>query len=176
MSRVPRLPLSPNQRQIRFWGILAITGFIAYAWVLNPEKQPLGRWGLSAFPRMTGLPCPLCGGTRATHYLLQGNLDKALYYNWLALPSLALALALVAFMSFELYHGRVFLPKVHFSPRRLFLGVLLFMAIWIAQVYSALYSPKPELLNTEGLYFKLKPENTSPSPAEQTRVEKHTLR
>lgn len=162
MSQVPRLPLTHGQRQLRFLGILVITGFIVYAGFLNPEKPLLGKWGLSAFPKWTGLPCPLCGGTRATHYLLQGNLNKALYYNWLALPSLVFGLTLVATMALELLKGRVFLPGLRFSRKWIFPGALLFLAIWIVHVYNALHTPKPELLNTEGLYFKLKSENNSP--------------
>lgn len=43
---------------------------------------------------MTGLDCPLCGATRATHALLRGDLFTALDFNALyvvALPLLAVA-------------------------------------------------------------------------------------
>lgn len=45
--------------------------------------------------RVTGLWCPLCGGTRATRALLHGNLAEAVGYNPFALVVEALAVLLV---------------------------------------------------------------------------------
>src|SRR5690349_16070871 len=43
------------------------------------------------FHRLTGLWCPGCGGTRAFHQLLHGNLLMALHLNPLAISLLPLA-------------------------------------------------------------------------------------
>jgi hypothetical protein len=132
---------------------------MAYAWVLNPQKGASVGWSFEAFNRFTGLPCPFCGGTRATHFLLHGDWGQSLYYNWLAIPSLAAGLGLVLIMTLELLKGRQYLFIPHFSRQRLFWGLAFIAIIWAFHVYDALTTPKPELLNIEGLYFKLKPEN-----------------
>jgi hypothetical protein len=159
MPKAPPLPLSSSQKQLRLLGLAAIFAFLTYAWLLNPESaHSYWNWNLSGFRNLTGLPCPLCGGTRATHYLMQGNISKVLYYNWLAIPALLISLSLVILFSLELLQKRTYLPALpHLSPTLLILSLLGLTAIWLQHVQSALNHPKPELLNTQGLYFKLNP-------------------
>jgi hypothetical protein len=158
--------LTASQRHVRAFLIVALLGFMAYAWLLNPSSSTASTWSLSGFRNLTGLPCPLCGGTRATHYLLQGNLERTLYYNWLAIPSLLIAITLVLTLSLELLHGRLYLPRVQakISPSFLLTVILSVLVIWFVHIYDALQSPKPELLNSQGLYFKLKPGNNPLEP------------
>ena len=55
----------------------------AGAWVLrsvDPER-PGAVYPGCRFHEMTGLQCPGCGMTRATHHMLNGRIDKALYFN-----------------------------------------------------------------------------------------------
>lgn len=40
------------------------------------------------FRRVTGIPCPACGTSRAVLSLLQGNISLSLYYHPLAVPLL----------------------------------------------------------------------------------------
>lgn len=40
-----------------------------------------GSWGFCPFLAVTGVPCPACGGLRATHDLLTGHLGAALSSN-----------------------------------------------------------------------------------------------
>jgi len=49
-------------------------------WHFDPRRWPLP---LCSFYATTGLFCPGCGGTRATHELLHGHLLSALHYNGL---------------------------------------------------------------------------------------------
>ncbi|WP_366179821.1 DUF2752 domain-containing protein [Actinomyces timonensis] len=51
---------------------------------------------LCALHRLTGLWCPLCGGTRATASLIHGDLATALAYNPFALATEVVAVLLVA--------------------------------------------------------------------------------
>ena len=44
---------------------------------------------------LTGLNCPGCGGQRAAHALLQGNIAGALHYNWFLLYAVPYLLILV---------------------------------------------------------------------------------
>jgi hypothetical protein len=62
---------------------------VALLWWLDPAQMPLPLCGLHA---LTGLYCPGCGATRATHALLHGHLMEALHDNALWVLSLPLAL------------------------------------------------------------------------------------
>ncbi len=71
---------------------VGLTG-LAAVWLIDPA-----RWGLPlcGLYRLTGLYCPGCGATRATHELLHGRLLAALHENalWvLALPVVCYAAA-----------------------------------------------------------------------------------
>lgn len=154
MISPPRLPLKPEQKWIRLISVLAILGFVAYAWLLNPAAKGVS---FSGFKNIVGLPCPLCGGTRATHYLLAGNLPQVLYYNWLAIPSVLGAVFLISLFSLELITNKklVIIPKP--SKRFFILTIFLLVAVWGYHVYDALSNNKTELLNLQGLYFQLNP-------------------
>lgn len=66
----------------------------------------LGELPLCGFRHLTGVPCPLCGGTRVCAALAQGDVLAA----WQLNPGLVLLLALVAAHSlqigFEAWTGR----------------------------------------------------------------------
>ena len=64
---------------------------------------------LCTFHVLTGLECPGCGATRATHELLHGRLLAALHYNALWVLSLPLA-AYLAISELRVLAGRRPLP------------------------------------------------------------------
>ncbi len=74
-------------------GGLMAAGCVALALV-----DPAGGPPICPFKAMTGLDCPGCGGTRAVHQLLNGQLMAALDLNVLAVLVLPL-LAWAAFVS-----------------------------------------------------------------------------
>lgn len=84
-------PLSPGLAAPRAVGRLIFPGLLAVLavvliWAVDPGRIS---WPACALYRITGLHCPGCGATRATHQLLHGELIPALRYNglWvLALP------------------------------------------------------------------------------------------
>jgi hypothetical protein len=76
---------------------------------------------------MTGLDCPLCGATRATHALLHGQLATALDLN--ALYILALPVVGVL-MLLWLVRGRV--------PERLRTGPVLWSILAVATAFAVL--------------------------------------
>jgi hypothetical protein len=71
-----------------------------------PAVLSLGDLPLCGFRHVTGLPCPLCGGTRACAALVDGNFLAA----WQLNPGLMVLLALAAVHSvqlgFEAWTGR----------------------------------------------------------------------
>lgn len=47
--------------------------------------------------KMTGIPCPACGGTRSVYYLFTGHLFKSLYYH--AAVTYTVVLAVIFFIT-----------------------------------------------------------------------------
>jgi len=99
---------------------------------------------------MTGLPCPLCGGTRAVRATLQGDWGSAVYLNALAFPAVLAAVALLLVLLIESVSARRLinwrlLPDraARFVPLLVALGILW----WVPHTFLALARPKPELVN-----------------------------
>ncbi len=86
--------LSPPERQWRS----ALTLAWPLALVGAPAVLSLGDLPLCGFQHVTGLPCPLCGGTRACAALADGNFLAA----WQLNPGLMVLLALAAAHSVQL--------------------------------------------------------------------------
>ncbi len=85
-------PLHPHARQLRLAGGLG--------WPLAMAATPWwlgqGGWGIGCgFRALTGLPCPLCGGTHACAALVQGDLAAA----WAANPGALVLLAWLAVLA-----------------------------------------------------------------------------
>lgn len=77
-------------------GLSAVPGgFVVLRALTLPHGSP-GLPDLCPLHRLTGLWCPLCGGTRATRELIHGDLGGALGYNPFALVVEVLAVLLVA--------------------------------------------------------------------------------
>jgi hypothetical protein len=81
--------------------LLSVAVFLL--WRFDPRDF---RIPLCAFHSMTGLQCPGCGATRATHELLHGRLLSALRYNafWMGVLPLAVYQAISEFL--RLARGR----------------------------------------------------------------------
>ena len=88
----------------RTWRALSLT-----AWPLALGVSP---WLVSAdvplcgFRHLTGLPCPLCGGTHACAALAQGDLLAAWQANPGLMPALVLTAAWSAQAAWEAWTGR----------------------------------------------------------------------
>jgi Protein of unknown function (DUF2752) len=61
---------------------LAAAGLLAFFWWLSPPDEPSLR--LCPFYWLTGLPCPLCGITRAFCALAKGRWTAALHFHALS--------------------------------------------------------------------------------------------
>lgn len=148
-----RQPLTRDGIIIRI-GVLILIGTMVLQTLFMSQFTLFGHMTKSAFQRWVGLPCPLCGGTRAMHALFEGDIHRALYLNWIALPVLVFGVLLVALCCIELLLHRSLLPVIRFNRRILIFAGILFVALWGLQIFQALYVPKPELLNPNGLFFK----------------------
>lgn len=63
-----------------------------------------------AFHALTGLWCPLCGGIRATHALLNGNIVEALHWNSVAVVLDVVLAVLVLRWCISALAGRWIMP------------------------------------------------------------------
>lgn len=93
----------------RFWwltaGGVALVGVgLAILIYQHPSENP----HIPACPmyKMTGLYCPGCGSTRATHYLLNGQLALAFRHNPLLLVSLPVIGVLLARWFYTYYYRK----------------------------------------------------------------------
>jgi hypothetical protein len=69
----------------------AVLGALPAIYVVDPNRT---RLALCPFHAATGLWCPFCGATRATHALLHGDLSTALHDNALYVVAIPLLLVL----------------------------------------------------------------------------------
>jgi len=157
-SQTAILSLAPDEIRWRAISLLALPG-VLLALALVPLDSPPSWLPLhNSCGAITGLPCIFCGTTRALHQLLNGHFGRALYYNWLAFPLVAGALALLLLHAAELFSGRRLVanwPRIRFTPARFcgaFVGLLL---LWCLQVYLAVSQHKTELLNPSGPLYSL---------------------
>jgi hypothetical protein len=82
----------PSRHAWRWWLALAALPVLALLYWFDPAQH--GFYPRCHFRALTGLDCPGCGGLRATHALLHGDLAAAWRFN--ALFLLALPAGLVA--------------------------------------------------------------------------------
>ena len=76
-------------------GLSAVPGGLIVLRALTLPRSSPGLPDLCPLHRITGLWCPLCGGTRATRELIHGDVWAALGYNPFALVVEAFAVVLV---------------------------------------------------------------------------------
>ena len=143
-------PLFPSQRKLRAAaaaGIIVLLGALA---ILPPLQQGSFKIPGCFFHKMTGLPCPLCGGTRAARALLHGDIPRALALNPLSLIAVAALIAAAGILAWEAVRGRAATDWAGFFQRARwwfpFLLVALFLW-WFPHLWGALRGDKIELLD-----------------------------
>lgn len=65
-------------------GVIVLAGIILVR-NYNPEEESF--FIPCIFNKLTGIKCAGCGMTRAMHYLFNGNIGKAIWYNLMIVPS-----------------------------------------------------------------------------------------
>jgi hypothetical protein len=151
-AKVPADPLlRPDERKARAILVFAFVVLLAGVAFL-PLKSPVFPLGLQtcAFKGATGLPCPLCGGTRATHALLHGDFVRAAYMNVAAFPALVFFVTVAMVLSAEALRGRVIIQwgAILRKLRPLWPALaLVFFLYWIVHLIDAVRVVKPELVD-----------------------------
>ncbi len=103
-----------------------------------------------AFKGVTGLPCPLCGGTRAAHAVLRGDLARAMYLNVAALPVVVALMVGAMLLGYEALCGRATVDWNLFARRlRSIIPILIaaFCFYWLVHLTGAVRGLKSELVD-----------------------------
>ncbi len=139
-----KTPLSPNGRALR----IALLAAVALAFGLLIAKPMIGM--PCGFRNLSGLPCAMCGGTRAAASVLGGDWGQMFYWNAMALPVLAGMAVGGGICLFELLRGAAL---IRWNPLQMRLGRVfaislpLLAAWWVFHVVTTLKTPKPELVD-----------------------------
>jgi len=148
----------PRHLGARLAFVLGATAVLLIVRWIDPVVA--GRWlpFRTSCGAITGLPCIFCGMTRALHSLLNADFTRAIYFNWLAFPFLAVTVFLIALFAVEVTRRRVIVNLsmiLRATFRRLtVIGLCLFL-LWTSQVYLAISQHKHELLNPRGPLYAL---------------------
>ena len=155
--------LDVPSRRVRWIVVVTIPVFLAAFTAFPLGALPASRIPVCGFHLLSGLPCPLCGGTRAAQAALRGDWAMALYLNPLALVVVTALIFFVATALTELILGRTVLPWAAWRRVRgalipaLLVGLLVW---WPVHLVSALRTPKKELIDlrnpvARAVYFRV---------------------
>ncbi len=86
--------------------VLAVVGLLGLAILYFFDPARFGYYPVCLFHRTTGLLCPGCGGLRAIHQLLHGNVAAAFHLNALFVLSLPVLVFVAARFLFLRLRGR----------------------------------------------------------------------
>ena len=84
---------------------------------------------LCPFKMVTGFPCPGCGITKSLVYFYQGDLYKSLNYHLLGPFVIAISLAAIIVLSFELITKRDFFNGIMYN-KKLAYGLGFFLVVY----------------------------------------------
>ena len=125
--------------------LLAGVGLMPFA-----SRSPSWAVQTCAFKVITGLPCALCGASRATQAALRGDFARACYLNIAALPAIAIVMGVTILLWYEAISGSALIAWARF-PRRmrplLPLLVVIFCIYWSVHLVDAVRRGKSELLD-----------------------------
>ena len=93
---------------------------------------------LCAFRQVTGMPCPLCGGTHACAALLEGNFAGAWQAGPGAVVLLAVALAHSVQLAYEAWVGQEVQPRWRMGKRLWLATGAVVLTLWMMRLTGAI--------------------------------------
>ena len=139
-------PLLPHQRGIRVGIILSVLLVLTGCYF---SGSAIFQWPC-VFHAVSGLPCPLCGGTRAACAILHGDLKSALRLNATAIPAMVTLIVGGCLCAWETLRGRPLADWTGLMQRNVRwipLVIPLLLAWWIPHLLGAVKASKSELVN-----------------------------
>ncbi|MBO5004306.1 MAG: DUF2752 domain-containing protein [Clostridia bacterium] len=105
---------------------IAIIGIVLVK-VYNPEEESF--FIPCMLYKLTGIKCPGCGMTRSMHYLVNGDIKQAIWYNLMLIPIIILVIyALYRYMRYLLNNEEI-INKILENLLKVFLVAILFFGI-----------------------------------------------
>jgi hypothetical protein len=102
--------VTAKKRWLILCGLLTGVGAIAL-WIRYPEIVGFGPF--CPFHKITGIPCPGCGGTRATEALIYGRIWEAITINPVAIAFDVTVAVLVGWFALDTLRGKdTLLPRL----------------------------------------------------------------
>jgi len=104
-----------QRRTRRTLGLLVLIAVVVLVilWFVDPRQSDIGYCGMK---EMTGLDCPGCGGTRATHVLLHGGFLEAFRYNAYWAATWPLWIYITASVIVDILFGKMLPGRLHTRP------------------------------------------------------------
>jgi len=106
-------PTAPLTSRLRTPGIVALAAIAVGTALVLRDPHEHGSWGVCPLLVITGLPCPGCGGLRATSDLLHGRLAEAASSNLYAVLTVGIAAIAFASWTAALARGREWAGQRH---------------------------------------------------------------
>lgn len=114
--------------------VIAIVGVILVK-IYNPEEESF--FIPCMLYKLTGIKCPGCGMTRSVHYLVNGNLKQAIWYNLMLIPIIILVIyALYRYIRYLIKDEEI-INKTLENTLKVFLVILLIF--WITRNLTTLF-------------------------------------
>jgi hypothetical protein len=130
----PEAARDRRRRHLALWGLaggIALAAWLAIAWLPRPESSP---FVVCALRRVTGIPCPGCGMTRALASLARGELARAVTLHPLAIPLVAELVALWGLAGWRLWRRLPLDPGGGTLQTALIWHGAVFLAVWVARL------------------------------------------
>jgi len=126
--------VSPSERQAKALGALALASLLAVAAFL-PADHPLG-FPLCPLKRVTGVPCPTCGMTRAFCNAVQTHWQASLLWHPLGIPVVMACLVGAVWLGAEAFQGSRLKPqwRNRMLPPLAVLGIGGILATWVMRL------------------------------------------
>jgi hypothetical protein len=131
---------APLAARLRAPALVGLAGAALGTALVLRDPHASGSWGFCPFLLVTGVPCPACGGLRATNDLLHGRLTDAAGSNLYAVLTALVAAVAFVWWAGSTARGRDWAGRRHL-PRALnlwFIGLLAFGALRLVPGLSGL--------------------------------------
>lgn len=114
--------------------VIAMIGVILVK-IYNPEEESF--FIPCMLYKLTGIKCPGCGMTRSVHYLVNGNLEQAIWYNLMLIPIIILVIyALYRYIRYLIKDEEI-INKILENMLKVFLAILLIF--WVTRNLTTLF-------------------------------------
>ena len=119
--------------------ITATLSSLALLWLWAGERFPVQPFCI--FHKLTGIPCPGCGGVRAVRLLLKGDVLQALYTNPLSIILCVCFAIILCIMFVDCLRNTdtaLRLVKKQWRPLPTIIAIIVICANWIWNIFKEL--------------------------------------